>query len=233
MYFSRNGRPSASFLLTSITLSSGRMFIARSTTCWDKSGVRTSIPQLIVALFARRTSHWCNRIVLRRHSAWNSLAFGALWKYKYPPNNSSAPSPESTILNPMALMWRLNKYMGTEARTCSNVSRCHTTSLSASNASAGVKCTSWWIVPSWSATFLAAIKSGAPLIPIEKECTGSSRPYVFVAFLRCRTAMEVIRDESRPPDKSTAYGTSAIKRFVTASTTVSRISAKSAGFVGK
>ena len=59
---------------------------------------------------------------------------------------------------------------------------------------------------------------------MEKECTGSSEPKVLVASFLCRTAMEVMREESNPPERSTAYGTSAIRRFFTAVTTVSRSS---------
>jgi hypothetical protein len=44
--------------------------------------------------------------------------------------------------------------------------------------------------------------------------------------------MEVTRLESRPPDSSTPYGTSAMRRFTTLSTSVVRMSSRSAGFVG-
>jgi len=59
-------------------------------------------------------------------------------------------------------------------------------------------------VPRASATFFAAIKSGAPSMPMEKECTGSSAPKVFVDSALCLCAMEVMRDESSPPERSTA-----------------------------
>ena len=39
-------------------------------------------------------------------------------------------------------------------------------------------------------------------------------------------------DESKPPESKTAYGTSAMRRFLTASTTVSLSSVKSASRVG-
>ena len=39
-----------------------------------------------------------------------------MWKYRYPPNSSSAPSPERTILIPIDLMTRAIRYMGVEAR---------------------------------------------------------------------------------------------------------------------
>ena len=151
-----------------------------------------------------------------------------MWKYRYPPNSSSAPSPDRTILNPMLLIRRLSRYMGTDARTCSNVSRWYTTSGSASKASSGVKWISWCTVPSWSATFFAAARSGAPLMPMLNECTGSDAPNVLVASALCLTAMEVMRLESSPPDSKTAYGTSAMRRFFTASTTVSLSSVRSA-----
>ena len=101
-------------------------------------------------------------------------------------------------------MARDSRYIGTDARTCSNVSRCQTISGSASSASSGVKWISWWTVPRASATFLAAMRSGAPLMPMEKECTGSSAPKVFLDSFLCLTAMEVMREESRPPERSTA-----------------------------
>ena len=50
-------------------------------------------------------------------SSWNSLAEGALWKYKYPPNNSSAPSPDNTIFIPKDLIDLAIKYIGVEALT--------------------------------------------------------------------------------------------------------------------
>ena len=36
---------------------------------------------------------------------------------------------------------------------------------------------------------------------MEKECTGSSEPNVLAASFLCRTAMEVMRDESNPPKR--------------------------------
>jgi hypothetical protein len=104
-YFSMNGCPSASNFAMSIILSPGSVFMANSQTACESSGVRTffvkekcqycmgnqseecgdweiltSIPHAIVLLFARKTSHWCRRVVFRAHSLWNSSFDGALWK---------------------------------------------------------------------------------------------------------------------------------------------------------
>ena len=92
------------------------MFIAISINALSRKGTRPSIPQAANDLLALRQSYICNLSNLRTVSSWNSFAEGALWKYKYPPKISSAPSPESTILIPIALIALAIKYIGVDAR---------------------------------------------------------------------------------------------------------------------
>ena len=74
---------------------------------------------------------------------------GDLWKYRYPPNTSSTPSPKSTILIPMALIFLDMRYMGVLAYIVVTfyVSKLLTTSLTASLPSSMVYVYAWWIVP--------------------------------------------------------------------------------------
>ena len=43
-------------------------------------------------------------------------------------------------------------------------------------------------------------------MPMEKECTGSSAPKVFVDSALCLCAMEVMRDESKPAGEEHRVG---------------------------
>merc|ERR1719313_2913955 len=75
-YFSRlgcfpSGRESKSHIF-----SLGSTLITRSSTALSRYGTRASTPQAIVLLFARSTSHWCSRVVLRTVSRWNSSGLG-------------------------------------------------------------------------------------------------------------------------------------------------------------
>ena len=98
-------------------LACGLSLMAMSRKSRSRKGTRPSTPQADSDLLARRQSYQCSLLSLRTVSSWKACAEGALWKYRYPPNISSAPSPDSTILMPMLLMTLASRYMGVEART--------------------------------------------------------------------------------------------------------------------
>jgi hypothetical protein len=87
-------------------------------------------------LLARRQSAVWRFLTRLMHSWWKSEGVGAAWKYKYPgieprqstssprwitehspPKISSLPSPLRTILTPIALIFRLRRYIGVDALT--------------------------------------------------------------------------------------------------------------------
>ena len=98
-------------------LAFGFRFMATSRNSLSRKGTRPSTPHADRLLLARRQSYMCNFESLRTVSSWNACGVGALWKYRYPPKTSSAPSPLNTILIPIDLMTRASRYMGVEART--------------------------------------------------------------------------------------------------------------------
>ena len=51
-----------------------------------------------------------------RSVASGQTALHTLWKYRYPPKSSSAPSPDRTIFTPSALILRVMRNIGVEAR---------------------------------------------------------------------------------------------------------------------
>ena len=167
------------------------------------------MPQAAKDLLALKQSYWYNFSSFLTVSLWNSFGFGALWKYKYPPKISSAPSPDKTIFIPMDFITLAIRYIGVEALTVvtSYVSKWKITSLIASKPSWIVKVTSWWIDPMWSATSLAACKSGEPTRPTAKECScGYHAAFLSsdsTLFLEYFFANAEVIEESNPPDKRT------------------------------
>src|SRR5690606_951489 len=127
------------------------------------------------------------------------------------------------------LITRAIRYMGVEARivVMSYVSRLYTTSLMASSPSWIVNFISWCTVPIWSATFLAAARSGEPSNPTENECNWGHQASVVSSDSTLRwayfLAMAEVAQESSPPESSTPYGTSDINWRCTAASKASFI----------
>ena len=109
------------------------------------------------------------------------------------------------------------------------------TSRTASIPSSTVNTNAWWIVPSWSATTLAALRSGEPSNPTENECSAGNHALSPAAvspglrLVKLRDAIEATSELSSPPDSSTPHGTSDIIRRTTAASNCSRSSLSTSG----
>mmetsp|Transcript_14861 Transcript_14861/g.42370 ORF Transcript_14861/g.42370 Transcript_14861/m.42370 type:complete len:269 (+) Transcript_14861:56-862(+) len=118
-YFSSFGWAPSGLVLRSGIFSLASIVIVRSKKALSRNGTLVSTPKANGALLALMTSNLCNLFTSLTHSLWYSSGLGALWKYKYPPSSSSAPSPDKTTLMPSALIFLASRNIGTAARTCS------------------------------------------------------------------------------------------------------------------
>mmetsp|Transcript_18702 Transcript_18702/g.59611 ORF Transcript_18702/g.59611 Transcript_18702/m.59611 type:complete len:229 (+) Transcript_18702:510-1196(+) len=209
-------------------LCTGSSVMTTSKNSRSRKGTRASTPHAMVDLFARRQSYLNKALSLRTVSLCSSSADGALWKYRYPAIASSEPSPESTILTPMALILRLMRYMGVDARmvVTSYVSVARTTSDTASRPSCTEYTNEWCAVPRSRATSSAKGRSGESRRPMEKECMRGHHACSFSSastrLCACRAATDATRELSSPPDSRTPHGTSLIRRFTTARSNAKR-----------
>jgi len=100
-----------------IILYDGSIYITYSINYFYRKGGLISRPQAIVLLLALNRSYLYNPDTFLTNSYYIAILLGALWKYRYPPKSSSAPSPDKHILIPKDLIYLANRYIGVAALT--------------------------------------------------------------------------------------------------------------------